>query len=175
MQDQRFEKEGYGFSLITDESLPFPDASFDVVISNQVLEHVWNQERHIAEIHRVLKADGVAYLSTPNRFTFVEPHYHLPLLAWFGDAFATRYLRLIRGTPWDVKLLSFRALQKLLTPQFHIHDAIPTVMRNPLAYSQTTNPTVARWLPRVPSILWSPRINPFLPSFMLVLRKRNLE
>ena len=34
VQDQRTEKEGYGFSLITDESLPFPDASFDLVISN---------------------------------------------------------------------------------------------------------------------------------------------
>ena len=34
VEDQRVEKKGYTFSLINDEKLPFPDASFDVVISN---------------------------------------------------------------------------------------------------------------------------------------------
>lgn len=77
VSDQRVIKNGYQFTCIENEILPFESESFDVVISNQVLEHVWDQETHIAEIARVLKPDGVAYLSTPNRFGVMEPHYRL--------------------------------------------------------------------------------------------------
>lgn len=40
------------------ESLPFPDASFDVVISNCVINLCADKERILAEAHRVLKPNG---------------------------------------------------------------------------------------------------------------------
>jgi ubiquinone/menaquinone biosynthesis C-methylase UbiE len=40
------------------ESLPFPDASFDVVISNGVIDLVPDKEAVFSEIHRVLKPGG---------------------------------------------------------------------------------------------------------------------
>ena len=170
--DQRTCEGTYRFQLIDDEHLPFPDGSFDLIISNQVLEHVWDQRLHVAEMHRVLKPGGAAYLSTPNKFALIEPHYRLPFLAWFGDSFASFYLRRLRGLPWEVKLLSFRSLRRLLDPCFRIHDAIPDVMRDPMGFHQVTNPSIARWLRLVPSFVWSARLNPLLPSFMVVLRKR---
>jgi ubiquinone/menaquinone biosynthesis C-methylase UbiE len=45
--------------------LPFPDASFDLVICSEVLEHVAAHERAVAELARVLKADGDLALSVP--------------------------------------------------------------------------------------------------------------
>lgn len=171
--DQRVESAGYTFTLIADETLPFPDASFDMVISNQVIEHVWHPPRHIAEMARVLRFGGVAYLSTPNRFTLLEPHHRLPLLAWFGDAFAHRYLRLVRGKTWDVKLFSLRALCRLLRPHFEVHDAVPAVMADPLGFHQAASAQQARWLRRLPAFFWRARFNPLLPSFMLVLRRRS--
>ena len=45
--------------------LPFQDASFDAVICQAVLEHVLDPGRCVAEIHRVLKIDGLVYAETP--------------------------------------------------------------------------------------------------------------
>src|SRR5262249_8316726 len=46
-------------------ALPFPDAHFDAVIANHVLEHVADERRALAEIRRVLRAGGFAMLAVP--------------------------------------------------------------------------------------------------------------
>lgn len=46
-------------------AMQFPDASFDMVIANHVLEHVDDDGRAVAEIRRVLKPGGHAVLQTP--------------------------------------------------------------------------------------------------------------
>jgi SAM-dependent methyltransferase len=46
--------------------LPFEDASFDVVHSNQVIEHLWNTDTFLKEIRRLLRPDGYAVVSTNN-------------------------------------------------------------------------------------------------------------
>jgi SAM-dependent methyltransferase len=48
------------------EKFPFKDNFFDVVISNQVIEHLTNPDNMIKEIHRILKPGGFAIISTPN-------------------------------------------------------------------------------------------------------------
>jgi ubiquinone/menaquinone biosynthesis C-methylase UbiE len=79
---------GYG------ERLPFPENFFDIIASYQVLEHVKDPQKVIAEVARVLKPNGVFHFSTPNYMAFWEPHYKvfwLPLMPkWLGRA----YLRL---------------------------------------------------------------------------------
>jgi hypothetical protein len=66
--------------------LPFPDDSFDYVVSNAVIEHVGGPEgaaKMIAESRRVAR---VGYLhTTPNRWFPVEPHLMLPLLHWLPE------------------------------------------------------------------------------------------
>lgn len=49
------------------QTLPLPDDSFDVVVALEVLEHVANQATLLAELRRVLKPDGVAFISVPNK------------------------------------------------------------------------------------------------------------
>ena len=46
-------------------ALPYPDADFDVVIANHVLEHVADESRALAEIRRVLRPGGWAMLAVP--------------------------------------------------------------------------------------------------------------
>ena len=66
--DQRKTAEDcFEFHQVNDEKLPFDDDSFDIVISNHVIEHVGDQELHLTEIRRVLKPGGCAYFATPNK------------------------------------------------------------------------------------------------------------
>ena len=46
------------FSQADATHLPFPDESFDAVISTQVLEYIPDVDAALAEIHRVLRRDG---------------------------------------------------------------------------------------------------------------------
>ena len=48
------------------EKLPFADASFDFVSCNHVLEHIFETEKFLREIRRVLKPGGLAVISDPN-------------------------------------------------------------------------------------------------------------
>jgi SAM-dependent methyltransferase len=48
------------------EPLPWPDGSIDVVVCNQVLEHLKNIWLPMSEMHRVLRPGGRAILSVPN-------------------------------------------------------------------------------------------------------------
>jgi SAM-dependent methyltransferase len=57
---------------------PFPDDSFDLVVSTAVLEHVLDHGPLMAEIARVLKPQGLAVHVYPGRNTFIEPHIHVP-------------------------------------------------------------------------------------------------
>jgi ubiquinone/menaquinone biosynthesis C-methylase UbiE len=116
--DERVFEDGFQFEQVTDESLPFPDESFDIVLSNHVIEHVGDepaQRRHAAEIHRVLRPDGVLYLATATRWLVMEPHYHLPFLSWLPRPAAGLYLRATgRGREYDCFLPTHRWLRKVL-------------------------------------------------------------
>src|SRR6201987_3029322 len=50
--------------------LPLADASVDVVVNFQVIEHLWDQAQFVDECARVLRPSGLLMVSTPNRVTF---------------------------------------------------------------------------------------------------------
>jgi SAM-dependent methyltransferase len=56
------------------EELPFPDSSFDLVLSHEVLEHVRDDRLAVDEMVRVLASDGRAVIFTPNRGYPFETH-----------------------------------------------------------------------------------------------------
>ena len=114
LSDERVIRDGYEFQIIQDEHLPFQDESFDVVISNHVIEHTLNQRLHVEEIYRVLKKDGVFYLATPNKYAIMEPHFKLPLLGWFPRGITKAYLHIVKRKVWDVYLLSYGQIRDLL-------------------------------------------------------------
>jgi glycosyltransferase involved in cell wall biosynthesis len=61
------------------ENIPFPDDYFDVVFSCNAFEHIKNIERAISECARVVKPNGIIYIST-HPYTSISGSHHP---AWF--------------------------------------------------------------------------------------------
>lgn len=124
--DNRQVREGYLFRQVQGTGLPFDDESFDVVISNHVIEHVGDadaQHRHLIEVRRVMRCDGVGYLAVPNRWMLAEPHYRLMFLSWWPHSWRTPYLRLMRrGAFYDCEPLQMRQLERMLAAAGFRHD-----------------------------------------------------
>ena len=59
--------------------LPFGDAEFDLVLSDEVLEHVMDYGDFIAENRRVQKSGGLSLHILPGRWTPIEMHTFVPL------------------------------------------------------------------------------------------------
>jgi len=56
------------------EALPFHDGTFDLVLSHEVLEHVGDDRRAVAEALRVLRPGGRLAAFVPNRWWPFETH-----------------------------------------------------------------------------------------------------
>ncbi len=56
------------------EVLPFTDNAFDVVFSNEVIEHVDDDRQAVVEMMRVVKRHGRVLIFCPNRWYPVEQH-----------------------------------------------------------------------------------------------------
>ena len=68
---------------IRDGRLPFGDGEFDLVVNNQVLEHVEDLDATLREMHRVLKRGGTVLSIFPSRDVFREGHIGIPFAHWF--------------------------------------------------------------------------------------------
>lgn len=147
------------------------DNSVDVVICNQIYEHVDNQEDLMSEIYRVLKYDGFCYFGAGNRYVIIEGHYFLPFLSWMPHWLADIYMKLAaqKGV-YDVKLLSLRKLSRL-TRNFWRHDYTGLIFENPRAFHADDIVRAGNIISRLPNWLNS-IIYPLLPAWVWVLTKR---
>lgn len=84
------------FTVARGERIPYPDDSFDLVVSNQVMEHVEGREAFARECHRVLKPGGIMLHHMPNYGFPWELHYRIPWPPRASRRVARAYLRLIR-------------------------------------------------------------------------------
>lgn len=90
------------------ESIPYDDSSFDVVVCDNVLEHLDDPISVFREVNRVLRPGGIFLAKTPNRWHYVAigasmtPHeFHRQFNQARGrsavDTFPTRYRANSRG------------------------------------------------------------------------------
>jgi methionine biosynthesis protein MetW len=99
-----------------DFGLPFEDTSFDIVVSNQVIEHVNSTDNFIRECHRILRKEGICICSTPNLASF---HNTFSLILGYQPFAAAVSDELICGNPLDPcdgqQIPSYRRHRRIFT------------------------------------------------------------
>jgi ubiquinone/menaquinone biosynthesis C-methylase UbiE len=109
--------------------LPFEDGRFDLAVCFEVIEHVEEQARALAELRRVLKPAGVLAISSPNRKVYPpgNPHHvHEFVPDELEEALAEQFanVRLYRQAPWLASAI-FDADESLETGSEHpVHTAV---------------------------------------------------
>lgn len=86
------------------DNIPFPDESFDFVISNQVVEHVNDFNHFYTENKRVLKRHGSMIHCFPIKNIIVEPHLFLPLIHRIPLFIVPYYFWLFKKSDWQYAL-----------------------------------------------------------------------
>jgi len=99
MRAARLGLDNVRFQKGVGELLPFPDNSFDLVVSLAVLEHVENVPAVVQEAYRVLKPGGYVYFEVPNNLFPFECHYKMLWIPMMPKKIAKHYVRLRGAFP----------------------------------------------------------------------------
>ena len=83
---------GGAIQPIANGQIPYPDASFQLVMNNQVMEHAQDLDAVLAEIHRVLAPGGTLLSIFPSREVWREGHIGIPFSHWFRKGSRWRLL-----------------------------------------------------------------------------------
>lgn len=73
---------GYRFVVASGCALPFADRSFDIAMSNSVIEHVGNLDAQRRFAREIMRCGREIYVQTPNKWFPVEPHLLMPFAHW---------------------------------------------------------------------------------------------
>jgi len=161
----------FSFIQVTDEHLPFPDNSFDIIISNHVIEHLQNADLHLTEMARILATDGLIYLATPNKLWPWEVHYHIALLHYLPQRLFMFFLKAIGKYHEELWLLSWPTLRKKLNKYFSTIVVSSSVCKWPHKYYLNINNTIAKALSLIP--LWLYKLLIFIhPTLIVILKSK---
>ena len=160
-ENLRFLQESVG-------DLSIKDASVDIVICNQVYEHVPDAQILINEIFRMLKPGGFCYFAGPNLLFPIEPHVFWPFVHWLPRDFAVRLMRLFGSKAiLDAYSTDYWRLNKWLSA-FYVNNALPYIIKNPALYGR--NGFIWKMLSKFPQPVLG-FLTPFSPGFIFVLKK----
>jgi len=159
------------FLMADSMAIPFGNNTFDVIVCNQIYEHVPDAKQMMEEIYRVLKKQGFCYFAAGNRYMIVEGHYGLPFLSWLPNTLGHVYLRWAgKGSFYYEKHLSLRKLRRLVR-KFHVYDYTLRVIQDPERFSAEDllrpHSLFHRWARRV-----APYVYALIPTYLWVLTKK---
>jgi SAM-dependent methyltransferase len=143
----------------------------DVVVCNQVYEHVDDPVALIASIHRILKPGGLCYFAGPNLLWPIEPHVFWPFVHWLPRRFAQRLMAAMgskRAHNLDARSWSWWKLNGAFhRSDFSVQGAIRERLR---AQADTRASKLLNAFSKVPRPIVS-LLSPLSPGFVFILRK----
>ena len=173
INDNRMVFDHYEFIKVADTNLPFDNQSFDIIISNHVIEHVGDEHdqlQHLNEIHRVLDRKGICYLAAPNRWMLTEPHYNLFFLSWLPHSLRTPYLKFRnKGIFYDCEPPSLKSIEILLTKaNFNFKNISIPALRIVLELEKP-NSWSHQLIKKIPDVALN-RFKPIIPTLIYKLK-----
>lgn len=145
---------------------------YDLVILDNVFEHLPDHPQALAIINHLLRPGGVAYLLMPNKLWPIEVHYKLPFLSYLPLPLANYYLKIMgRGNDYtDASYApTYFRLRRLLNQHKQLKyrfvlPAIPSATMSglPLHYR------AGMWLIKRFPILWA-----ISKSFLVIIQKKS--
>jgi len=139
------EQEYLGLKFIQADglSLPFPDKSFDLVVSFAVIEHVGSRDQQRSFVHELCRVGRTCCITTPNRWYPIEFHTVLPLVHWLPPSWFRTLLRLLGKDFWakeeNLNLFSSSELRAMFPNNlevFESHHKLLCIVSNLLFYVQ---------------------------------------
>ena len=146
--------------LSASETLPFRDAAFDVVVLNEVIEHVRDDAATLAEALRVIRPGGHIVIYAPNRLYPFETHGiylgkkfvfgNIPFINWLPDPLRNKLVPHARaytkaGHPPHVpEPRRARERRDVCVPGLRQHHRAPQVARPRAALRRCTAPSARR-------------------------------
>ena len=153
----------------------FPDGSFDVVVCNQMYEHVPDAGQLLREIYRILVPGGVCYFGATNRLKVIETHYgRLPFLSYLPKSLANLYLQILgRGNRYYENLHTYWTMKRMCGA-FEVTDYTGRVVREPERFAAVDSITPGSLqqklaLALLQSAYW------FSPGYIWLLRKPSAD
>jgi SAM-dependent methyltransferase len=128
---QNFENTEITFLSLQEDDILWRTHQFDIVVLQDVLEHLTEPEATLKKIRGSLKPGGLIFISTPNRFSILnaisDPHWGLPFVSLFSRPLVRFWVKHIfrrdrrERSDWAA-LVSLGYLRKLLDMnQIEIH------------------------------------------------------
>jgi len=147
---KRSNMENTQFLKAVGEWLPFKPNSFDAIISQMVLEHVFSVERYLEEIFRVLEGKGIVYLAFPNRWFPIEPHTHVPIIPYLPHGLFQKIVDAKIGKNYRLNYLSYKTLNVISKIGFKkVRDLVPIFLKNQHQFYSSTSPFICRVLVKI--------------------------
>ena len=109
-----------------EKHLPVKDQSYDWSMSSAVLEHVGSQEDQIEFIKEQARVANGVFLTTPNRYHWLEFHTKIPLIHWLPRKIHRIFLRLLGLKFWaeekNLRLVGKRELSRIAQSAFDLSE-----------------------------------------------------
>ncbi|MDO8484384.1 MAG: class I SAM-dependent methyltransferase [Candidatus Limnocylindrales bacterium] len=175
------------FVLTSGFELPFPDDSFDLVTSFQVLEHVPDPLAYLKELQRVAHPGGIVILATPNAATRLYPgmtpwnrfHVHEYVATELRDLLKTVFpqvrIRGMFGTPtlYETEIRRVDAARQRIRRK---EEAAAAARQATAAHEATARHAPATATPVRPARPLALRVaRAFLPSFARAWLRSNVR
>ena len=127
-----------GLLLGASEHLPFRDGTFDVVVLNEVIEHVRDDRATMAEAIRIIRPGGHVVVYAPNRLFPFETHGiylgnrfvfgNIPGVNWLPDPLRNRLVPHARAYTRDSIRRTYRNLPARVDVESYVYPGFDNII-----------------------------------------------